>query len=247
MLPKVGASDREPASSRQVSDTSTATSAPSEVFDKEDPTDANVDDGASDTSVEEDEWKEPLSEQRFQYRGETGQLHQYPEPMRRDWYKPSLFTLGLLAQEKAIADGTYEPPAWERPDFEGFWRRKYFFYGPMADPRTLAGILGRDELPALRRGTMATAKVMLKGTMPVLIEDCEGYSAEGYFYEVQSEEEGERIKASIPEGLEKIGALVVDEDGAEQCMLTWAWEGSQEGLIEGAFDLEAWKEAQTHR
>lgn len=76
-----------------------------------------------------------------------------------------------------------------------FREKWYFFYGTLMDPKTLAHVLNRSDLPELLPATVYCYKTMLWGEYPAMLDEPKGGDVRGAVCKIKSEEEYKRLKA----------------------------------------------------
>jgi gamma-glutamylcyclotransferase (GGCT)/AIG2-like uncharacterized protein YtfP len=144
----------------------------------------------------------------------------------------------------------------------GFQKQHYFVYGSLMDPKTLAKVLGRAEIPDLIPAKVIGYKIMMWGQYPALLD--KPYSTVyGMTFEVQTPEEVKRLGAYETDRYRNDSCIIYlksDEDerrgrtfvwrgegnelmGDEDEMRgrTFVWRGEQDELKEGEFDLKDWQ------
>lgn len=128
---------------------------------------------------------------------------------------------------------------------EPFQKQYCFFYGTLMDPPTLASILRLPEPPVMRPAKVVGYHIKLWGPYPALLVGPPLQPVEGLAYEVQSQEQLDRLSA-YETSKYRIKACMIkfpSENGGEEERVrgkVFVWNGESEELREGNFSLEKW-------
>ncbi|KAH8434305.1 gamma-glutamylcyclotransferase family protein [Aspergillus melleus] len=150
----------------------------------------------------------------------------------------------LRAQEACASDHSAENDKSPEP-----FRRAYcFFYGTLMDPDTLSRVLKLPKTqtpPVMRRARVVGYEVKLWGPYPAL-RDKPLNPVNGMAYEVLSQTQFDQLAAyetgKYCSSLCFID-LLNDDDTVRETIagFTFLWNGEQDELREGTFDLKEWK------
>jgi hypothetical protein len=89
----------------------------------------------------------------------------------------------------------------------------YFFYGTLAEPDIVAGIVELDELPALKKELVRGWKMMMSGKCKALVKAGSGEVVERWVYIVENEEDLGRLATYEGSNYEVQRCEILDEDG----------------------------------
>ncbi|OQD63054.1 hypothetical protein PENPOL_c010G09259 [Penicillium polonicum] len=153
--------------------------------------------------------------------------------------RPSLMQrkfMEYLAEHDAASEGrtSSQGPANPSPSsftIEPFEMIYCFFYGTLMDPPTLARILQLPEPPIMRPAKLIGYHIKLWGPYPALLVGPPLHPVDGLAYELQSEEQLDRLRA--------------ENGGEAECVAgrVFVWNGEPEELREGSFSVEKWLQA----
>ncbi|KAK2762699.1 hypothetical protein FQN54_000873 [Arachnomyces sp. PD_36] len=133
---------------------------------------------------------------------------------------------------------------WESdPDFDyGTFRKQfYFFYGTLMDHSTLATVLNLQDRPQLFPAKITGYRCMLWGPYPALLDGPQNSPIYGQAYEVQSQQDSERLAAYETDNYKTTSCLIELEDGRQVIGRTFKWNADTSLLREGSFDLKDWQ------
>lgn len=148
-----------------------------------------------------------------------------------------------LRQNQTEPDSSPED-GWPRDPF----RREYcFFYGTLMDPNTLSQVLKSSERPpVMRRARVIGYEIKLWGPYPALLDGEPLHLVDGMVYEILSQTELDRLAAYETDKYQLRPCLIDllnDDDSVEKTIegVAFMWDGQQDELREGTFDLKQWK------
>lgn len=148
-----------------------------------------------------------------------------------------------LRQNQTEPDSSPED-GWPRDPF----RREYcFFYGTLMDPHTLSQVLKSSERPpVMRRARVIGYEIKLWGPYPALLDGEPLHLIDGMAYEILSQTELDRLAAYETDKYQLRPCLIDllnDDDSVEKTIegVAFMWDGQQDELREGTFDLKQWK------
>ncbi|KAI9727605.1 MAG: hypothetical protein M1834_008045 [Cirrosporium novae-zelandiae] len=130
----------------------------------------------------------------------------------------------------------YEPPVYE-PTF-------YFFYGTLTKPEVLSRILDLTEPPQLRPAQVEGYSLSSWGQYPALIDGPPGNLVQGFAFQVQTEEDEEKLAYYETKAYECMPCVIAFTDGAEPTKVdgnTFMYAGDAVALQEGRFDRKLWE------
>jgi gamma-glutamylcyclotransferase (GGCT)/AIG2-like uncharacterized protein YtfP len=162
--------------------------------------------------------------------------------------KPSIMVRKFLEYDSQSARGdrstfVYRPLS-DKP--QPFKKVFYFFYGTLMDSDTLSKVLGTERRPETQPAKIFRGfTCKLWGPYPALINAERPWEPiHGVVYEVQNEDEEQRLLDYHGVHYSLTICKVELEDGSTNWVHTFEWQGDESRLKEGKFDLDAWKKKQ---
>jgi gamma-glutamylcyclotransferase (GGCT)/AIG2-like uncharacterized protein YtfP len=150
-----------------------------------------------------------------------------------DSKKPSLI------DRKFLKGDAFVPPS-DRDNFIGFRPHHIFLYGTLMDPVQLQKVLQLENRPTLQPASIVGWKLMLWGQYPALVFQ-PGNIIHGMAYEVQKESHMVYLKHYETEAYRVKGCNIKLGDGTEVLGETFIYNGDENLLKEGSFDLKDWQ------
>ncbi len=102
----------------------------------------------------------------------------------------------------------------------------YFFYGSLMDPTRISGVLQLDTNPAFVPATVMGYRLMLWGPYPALIPLI-GETVSGLMYEIQTEEDAQRLQRYETNNYAPQDCSIKLEDGTVKDGQTFIWVGDR--------------------
>ncbi|KAL9123472.1 MAG: hypothetical protein Q9217_007088 [Psora testacea] len=116
----------------------------------------------------------------------------------------------------------------------------YFFYGSLMDQERLCLVLGLKSVPTFRPAHVIGYECMLWGPYPALIDKAGGI-VHGVTYKVEDEADVEEVRQRLAryetDKYDRAPVNVRYEDGSQASGWTFAWNGNQDELKAGTFNL----------
>ncbi|TFK69404.1 hypothetical protein BDN72DRAFT_840372 [Pluteus cervinus] len=135
-----------------------------------------------------------------------------------------------------------QPPPHQRPPHQPFHKEYFFLYGTLADPSTLSSTLGTSIPPSLQPASIKGWHYKLWGLYPALLEGPQTGVVRGVAYEAQSASERAKLIAHQGSHYTTTKCRMELEDGrVVDDVLTFKWNGAENVLRDGEFDLNAWE------
>ncbi|KAJ5263716.1 hypothetical protein N7478_011321 [Penicillium angulare] len=130
---------------------------------------------------------------------------------------------------------------------DSFERQYCFFYGTLMDPETLSQVLRTPgSLPIMSRARVIGYDVKLWGPYPVLIDGKPLQTVDGMVFEILSKTQLDRLvsyetdnyqlQPCLIDILNRHNSVISTVNG-----VTFMWNGQQDELQGGKFDLKQWK------
>ncbi|KAJ5091281.1 hypothetical protein NUU61_006151 [Penicillium alfredii] len=122
-----------------------------------------------------------------------------------------------------------------------------FFYGSLMDPQRLSQVLKSSKSPPImRRARVRGYRIKLWGPYPAFIEGQTFHFVDGMVCEPLSPTQLDRLAAYETDKYRRLSCLIEvlnDDDSIKETIegITFAWNGRQDELQEGTFDLTQWK------
>ncbi|KAJ5178916.1 hypothetical protein N7492_002126 [Penicillium capsulatum] len=168
-----------------------------------------------------------------------------PSPMARKFL--SAIASNLTDEEIEAAStvpGTTYEDGWPQDPIRD---EQCFFYGSLMDPQTLSQVLKSSKPPpVLHRAILTGYRIKLWGPYPALVEGQASDFVDGMVCEFLSPTELDRLASYETDKYRRLSCLVevLNDDGSVKETveaITFAWNGGQDELREGTFDLKQWK------
>jgi gamma-glutamylcyclotransferase (GGCT)/AIG2-like uncharacterized protein YtfP len=150
-----------------------------------------------------------------------------------DSKKPSLI------DRKFLKGDAFVPPS-DRDNFVGFRPHHIFLYGTLMDPVQLQKVLQLENRPTLQPASIVGWKLMLWGQYPALVFQ-PGNIIHGMAYEVQKESHMVYLKYYETKAYRVKGCNIKLGNGTEVLGETFIYNGDENLLKEGSFDLKDWQ------
>jgi gamma-glutamylcyclotransferase (GGCT)/AIG2-like uncharacterized protein YtfP len=128
-----------------------------------------------------------------------------------------------------------------------------FVYGTLMDPKTLSQVLRTsDRLPIISRARVIGYEIKLWGPYPALIDSKPLRPVDGMVFEIMSKTQLDRLVSYETDNYQLQPCLIdiLNQDDSVKCTVdgvTFMWNGQEEELQEGKFDLKQWKKEQSLR
>jgi gamma-glutamylcyclotransferase (GGCT)/AIG2-like uncharacterized protein YtfP len=139
---------------------------------------------------------------------------------------------------------------WDSLDLPKRESSHIFLYGTLMDPEQLRKVLQLEHTPSLQPATTVNWKIMLWGQYPALVFK-PGNITHGMAYEVQKESQMEShldlLKTYETEAYKVQGCVIKFGNGRETMGKTFVYNGDENLLKEGSFDLKDWQMEQLDR
>ncbi|KAJ5112248.1 hypothetical protein N7532_000293 [Penicillium argentinense] len=170
--------------------------------------------------------------------------------------KPSLMVREFLVDDSKNTTKRYQT-SFERsveeswPE-EAFQRHYCFFYGTLMDPDILSRVLKSSKKPPImHRARVMGYQVKLWGLYPALLDGESLNPVDGMAYELRSQTQLDRLATYETEQY-RLQACLIDllsDDGVGKTIegVTFVWNGEQDELKEGTFNLKQWKKEEQLR
>ncbi|KAM0346137.1 hypothetical protein ACHAPU_005908 [Fusarium lateritium] len=145
--------------------------------------------------------------------------------------RPSVF---LAKLESAPEDWVSSIPMMADPEPYHYSLLYYFFYGTLARPDMLKGVLSLSNEPELRQAKIVGYSLTSWGQYKALIDGKPGEEVLGCAYEVQSPEQEYKLAP----------CLIQFTDGKEPLQIvgrTFMYAGDAQALKDGRFDVKLWE------
>lgn len=133
-----------------------------------------------------------------------------------------------------------------------FEREYCFFYGTLMDPETLSRVLNTPNGdPIMRRARVQGYQIKLWGPYPALIDGKPKQPVNGVMCEILSQAHIDRI-ADYETDKYKLQYCFIDilndDDSVEKTVngILFMWDGEEDELRPGTFDLREWKKETSH-
>jgi Gamma-glutamyl cyclotransferase, AIG2-like len=125
------------------------------------------------------------------------------------------------------------------------WPVYYFLYGDLAKPHVLSDVLGLypDESPKMRPAHIVGYELATWDGRPTLVSGRSGHVVEGMAYEIQSEEDEERLLCGETRAYKTSSCWMYLSDSSPHegvYAKTFRYAGDEEALREGRFDRKLW-------
>jgi gamma-glutamylcyclotransferase (GGCT)/AIG2-like uncharacterized protein YtfP len=146
---------------------------------------------------------------------------------------------------KFLKGDAFVPPS-DRDNFVGFRPHHIFLYGTLMDPVQLRKVLQLENTPTLQPASIVGWKIMLWGQYPALVFK-PGNIIHGMAYEVQKESHVEYLKYYETEVYKVKGCNIKLGNGTEVPAETFIYNGDNNLLKEGSFDLKDWQMEQLEK
>ncbi|KAJ5851466.1 uncharacterized protein N7529_010851 [Penicillium soppii] len=132
---------------------------------------------------------------------------------------------------------------------QGPYEEHCFFYGTSMDPHTLSQVLNLSKPPVMRRARVAGHEIKLWGQYPALLGGKPGHSVHGVVSELLTRPQLDRLAAYETDKYRLTACYIEilnDDDSIEKTIegACFKWDGQDDELREGAFDLKQWKKDQ---
>ncbi|KAJ6093035.1 hypothetical protein N7486_008324 [Penicillium sp. IBT 16267x] len=173
--------------------------------------------------------------------------------MRKTPPPPSLMVRKFLNHSASGHDSTQSMSTPPTSSQEGstpadpFERQYCFFYGTLMDPETLSQVLRTsDSLPIMSRARVIGYDVKLWGPYPALIDGKPLRPVDGMVFEILSKTQLDRLMSYETDNYQLQSCLIdiLNHDNSVISTVdgvTFIWNGQQDELQEGKFDLKQWK------
>lgn len=159
--------------------------------------------------------------------------------------KPSRFLLKVQSTPKDYLTRPLEE--WEKAKSKIWQKSMYFFYGTLKEPQTLSRILDKPVLQsALHAAYVVGYSIEMWGQYKALVIGPQRSIIEGVAYEVQSEEDEEKLTFYETRAYEVAPCNIYlrDEGAGDEperiCGNTFRYAGDAQALREGRWDRKLW-------
>ena len=174
-------------------------------------------------------------------------LPQDASPLPPESERPSRFLLKIQSVPKDYLTRPLEE--WEKPKPKIWQQNPFFFYGTLKDPQTLSRILDKPVSPSsLRPAYIEGYSIEMWGQYKALVTGPQGNIIEGMVYEVQSEEDEEKLTLYETSAYEVASCIIhlpaekreeqEQKEPAEVRGKTFRYAGDAQALREGRWDPE---------
>lgn len=173
--------------------------------------------------------------------------------MRKTPLPPSLMVRKFLNYNASGHESTQSMTASPTPSQEGstlanpFERQYCFIYGTLMGPETLSQVLSTsDSLPIMSRARVIGYDVKLWGPYPALVDSKPLRLVDGMVFEIFSKKQLDRLVSYETDNYQLQPCLIdiLNHDNSVRSTVdgvTFMWNGQQDELQEGNFDLKQWK------
>ncbi|PKY03711.1 hypothetical protein P168DRAFT_305047 [Aspergillus campestris IBT 28561] len=143
---------------------------------------------------------------------------------------PNLPPPSLMARKFMAWDGTV-PPLVKEED-RPFREKWFFFYGPLANPEILIGILNRSEKPELPHAIVFGHEILYWGDLPAAIQKGAENPIDGVVCKIESQEELNRLEAYMTKMFRVDGCMAWRDDHSEVPGFVFIWDADMSLLSE---------------